>query len=1102
MNKAYHLIWNTLQQVWVVNSELGKALKKAKNTQTAGVVLATVVATILCSTAYADPAVGALPSLNNIASGSASIHRNSVLSQLTVTQKTDKLIANWNSFDVGVNAQVTFNQPSTSSIALNRIAATAPSQIFGRVNANGQLILVSPAGLTFGTASQVNASSVIASTLDITDANFLANTLQFDRGSATGTINNQGIIQANEGNTSVFASNINNSGTIRAKAGNVNLANGNRLTLNNTAGTATLNQVSGIAGVISSTGILRGDRLTTTDKGKIYLTGDRARNGSVVNLAGEITSTGNDIKGKTINVTGDTMVNASTNLNAINSINIHGALSVSGNNRLISLTHGTTGNDGLHFGENGKISMPGNTIRYRANNNYYTLIKTLAELQAIGSNSTTLAGQYVLAVDIDAGSTAITSFNPIGSSATTGFSGVLDGLGNSINNLTVNKPIKDEVGLIGFNLFGSLKNIVLNNATVTGQNHVGGLVGRNGLDNGTTGNSVISGNRISGSISGKQYVGGLLGNNGAYNASNITIANNSSTTTVTGRYNIGGLVGYAYIDNNSTFNLLGNTVDGNTLASAINDDKAWFGGLLGQLLNVNSSSNIRNNISSGNVTSSSRSSSIAAGIGHIYNSDASLNIESNTINGLVAALNSSSYAGGLVGYFYNFASTASSAPVVISNNSTTTTVSAGRHVGGLIGQIYGASQTSISGNTSSGNISGLNNVGGLIGDSNGNTINGNHATGYITASTMVGGLIGSNYDSAISNSYATGDIIPASGSGESVGGLVGNNNGASNISNSYATGSVQTIVHADSFSYVGGLVGANGYNNISNSYASGAVAGSAHIGGLVGYNIGNISNSHALGQVQSSASNAGGLVGSQENGTISNSYANGNVSSNTENDVYYFGGLVGHANQASINNSHATGNVNTGTTGSYTGGLVGSLSIYSNVSFDRNFSTGNVFGGELTGGLYGHIATNYDPVMYFSNSYSKGNVSGTYHTGGLIGYYLNSGTLYLTNTYTTATVTSTAPYSRGALVGTAMDSSGTSYLSNSFWNKSVSGLNNAIGSATLSSSVTNLRGLTTVETLQLANYTGWDISNMSAGSSIWYINEGIATPVLRSTMTP
>ena len=69
----------------------------------------------------------------------------------------------------------------------------------------------------------------------------------------------------------------------------------------------------------------------------------------------------------------------------------------------------------------------------------------------------------------------------------------------------------------------------------------------------------------------------------------------------------------------------------------------------------------------------------------------------------------------------------------------------------------------------------------------------------ITGQDEVGGLVGINYSSTISNSYSTGSV---SGSGY-VGGLVGYSSSSSTISNSYSTASASGVY------YVGGLVGNN-----------------------------------------------------------------------------------------------------------------------------------------------------------------------------------------------------------------------------------------------------------------------------------------------------
>ncbi len=133
----------------------------------------------------------------------------------------------------------------------------------------------------------------------------------------------------------------------------------------------------------------------------------------------------------------------------------------------------------------------------------------------------------------------------------------------------------------------------------------------------------------------------------------------------------------------------------------------------------------------------------------------------------------------------------------------------------------------------------------------------------ITGNNDVGGLVGYNYGS-VSNSYSTGSV---SGSGYNVGGLVGYNYN-STVSNSYSTVSVSS-----SGGYVGGLVGQNyHYSTISNSYSTGSVSGSNGVGGLVGDNsYSTISNSYSTGS-QSGSSGVGGLVGVTSSSVVSNSF--------------------------------------------------------------------------------------------------------------------------------------------------------------------------------------------------------------------------------------
>src|SRR5271155_1811200 len=68
---------------------------------------------------------------------------------LTVNQTSNSVVLNWASFDIGANGTVTFQQPSASSVALNKIYSADPTQIFGNLNANGQVYLLNLNGFLF-----------------------------------------------------------------------------------------------------------------------------------------------------------------------------------------------------------------------------------------------------------------------------------------------------------------------------------------------------------------------------------------------------------------------------------------------------------------------------------------------------------------------------------------------------------------------------------------------------------------------------------------------------------------------------------------------------------------------------------------------------------------------------------------------------------------------------------------------------------------------------------------------------------------------------------------------------------------------------------------
>ncbi len=90
----------------------------------------------------------------------------------TIQQQTDRVILNWQSFNIGAGNKVVFDQPSADSAALNRIFQNDPSRIFGALQANGQVYLINQNGIVFGAGAQVDTRALTASTLDMSDRVF------------------------------------------------------------------------------------------------------------------------------------------------------------------------------------------------------------------------------------------------------------------------------------------------------------------------------------------------------------------------------------------------------------------------------------------------------------------------------------------------------------------------------------------------------------------------------------------------------------------------------------------------------------------------------------------------------------------------------------------------------------------------------------------------------------------------------------------------------------------------------------------------------------------------------------------------------------------
>ena len=171
-----------------------------------------------------------LPSTGGVVNGTASIGQSGT--QMTITQTSKGAIIDWGSFDIGTGYGVTFDQQfGASSVTLNRVIgfgySTSASQINGTLTSNGSVFLINPAGITFGSGAVVNVGGLVASTLDMSDADFLSGLssgkyiFTASSGNAGAIVNSGQLTAADGGTIGLIGSYIGNSGTISANLGSV-----------------------------------------------------------------------------------------------------------------------------------------------------------------------------------------------------------------------------------------------------------------------------------------------------------------------------------------------------------------------------------------------------------------------------------------------------------------------------------------------------------------------------------------------------------------------------------------------------------------------------------------------------------------------------------------------------------------------------------------------------------------------------------------------------------------------------------------------------------------------------------------------------------------
>ncbi|WP_245987034.1 filamentous hemagglutinin N-terminal domain-containing protein [Azospirillum thermophilum] len=193
----------------------GRTSISGRNPVAAGVTVTLVIVT-LAPDALANPQNG------QVVAGQATISSSGT--RLEVRQSTEQAIVNWHSFSIGPGEHTHFQQPSAASTTLNRVTGPDPSSIAGRMSANGRVILVNPSGIAFSRGAQVDVNSLIATTADIANRDFMEGRLRFDRASTKpgAAVSNEGEITVQEaGLAALVAPSVANSGTINARLGKV-----------------------------------------------------------------------------------------------------------------------------------------------------------------------------------------------------------------------------------------------------------------------------------------------------------------------------------------------------------------------------------------------------------------------------------------------------------------------------------------------------------------------------------------------------------------------------------------------------------------------------------------------------------------------------------------------------------------------------------------------------------------------------------------------------------------------------------------------------------------------------------------------------------------
>ena len=299
----------------------------------------------------------ALPEGGQVAAGQAAI--TTAGSTMTIAQQTAQAIINWQNFGIGSGEAVHINQPNSQAILLNRVIGSNPSEIFGQLTANGQVILVNPNGVFFRPGSSVDVGGLTASTLNIANEDFLKGQLRF-AGDSQNPVINAGTITAQNGYVNLLAKEVVNEGIIAAQTGSVNLAAGSGMSLDyNGDGKMTVAVTDG-----AYQSAVTNKKLIQADGGLVVMTasGKDALMDSAVNNSGMIQANTLGKATGQISLTGDNIATTGA-ISADGSSNGHGGTIKIIANHKTAVDGQLSAQGGQLAGDGGFIETSGDIVR-------------------------------------------------------------------------------------------------------------------------------------------------------------------------------------------------------------------------------------------------------------------------------------------------------------------------------------------------------------------------------------------------------------------------------------------------------------------------------------------------------------------------------------------------------------------------------------------------------------------------------------------------------------------------------------------------------------------------------------------------------------------